>query len=674
MPNPALTLFVNSDKNLLLQGWQSNSQAIAPILKQGDTVGIELHWVRDSATNTSTMTEVAFSPSSTISLAIGLVEEPPTFGTFTLTFGSGETTPLDFDATALEVQTALNALATITAVGGVTVSLQGRSYRIFFNTAGVLSDAISFKENDLFPTSSIGIIEARAGSASARAIYQVHIKQSPVAYTETFINQDPAVASIEVINIPQFTGDNKTWRLSLSSQPKGGTFIIQFAYTPVGTITTEAISVDITAGDLRAVLDYYLQTADKGEFTVQKTGSYSWDISTSLTSVTSVAVFGSGIQSFASKYCELSLNNVEVENLLNGERSASAYLEIETIQSGVRTTLIQTVVTIVNDLIDEADYTVVSRSDVMPIDSVVRYDTSQALSDAQKLQARNNIGAVGGSTDVGSLATQVAGLDTRVGGLESTTLTTNQRAAIAGATSPSATNLFATEAFVVAEGAGYAPLNHTHPTTSITGLSTALAGKSDTVHTHITGDITGLDDTLTAMNTSLAAKANSSHTHTISQVETLTSALAGKLAITEFTATVADLVTENELNAALSSKAPNIHTHNITDVSNLENNLNYIDTRLDTLEQANAGISPLTTNQRDAITYSEVPTASNPFMTLSGLEAYKGYALDNAYVRPATPYNFQPNEITGNLTQVRYPYEVMIVVDGNTWIIPARMP
>jgi hypothetical protein len=670
MPNPALTLFVNSDKNLLLQGWQSNSQAIAPILKQGDTVGIELHWVRDSATNTSTMTEVAFSPSSTISLAIGLVEEPPTFGTFTLTFGAGETTPLDFDATAIEVQTALNSLATITAVGGVTVSLQGRSYRIFFNTAGVLTNAISFKENDLFPTSSIGIIEARVGSASARAIYQVHIKQSPVAYTETFINQDPAVASIEVINIPQFTGDNKTWRLSLSSQPKGGTFIIQFAYTPVGTITTEAISVDITAGDLRAILDYYLQTADKGEFTIQKTGSYSWDISTSLTSVTSVAVFGSGIQSFASKYCELSLNNVEVENLLNGERSASAYLEIETIQSGVRTTLIQTVVTIVNDLIDEADYTVVSRSDVMPIDSVVRYDTSQALSDAQKTQARNNIGAVGGGTDVGNLATQVAGLDTRVGGLESTTLTTNQRAAIAGATTPSATNLFATEAFVIAEGANYAPLSHTQALTSITGLSAALAGKADAVHTHTTADVAGLEDSITTINTSLAAKANSSHIHTISQVTDLTASLNGKLSIADFTTQTADFVTDTELNAGLAQKSNTGHNHSISEISSLQSNLTYIDTRLDAVELSSS--NPLTTNQREAIIYAEVPTSANVFMTLSAVEAYKGYALDNAYVRPADPYNYQPNSVTTNLTGTRYNYEVIVVVDGNTWIIPAR--
>ena len=213
-------------------------------------------------------------------------------------------------------------------------------------------------------------------------------------------------------------------------------------------------------------------------------------------------------------------------------------------------------------------------------------------------------------------------------------------------------------------------MSHTHATTSITGLSTALATKADTVHTHTTADITGLDDTLTTINTSLAAKAFASHTHTIGQVDTLTGVLAGKLSIDEFTTATQNLVTTTQLNTAVSSKAPILHDHTISQVDNLQSTLTYIDTRLTAVE-GNAS-NPLTTNQREAIVFAEVPTGSNPFMTLSALDAYKGYALDNAYVRPATPNNYQPNSVTTNLTGTRYNYEVMIVVDGNTWIIPCR--
>ncbi|MBY0263617.1 MAG: hypothetical protein K2Q20_14825 [Phycisphaerales bacterium] len=55
------------------------------------------------------------------------------------------------------------------------------------------------------------------------------------------------------------------------------------------------------------------------------------------------------------------------------------------------------------------------------------------------------------------------------------------------------------------------PTSHTHATSEITGLDTALAGKAASSHTHATSEITGLD-------TALAGKAASSHTHTTSQV------------------------------------------------------------------------------------------------------------------------------------------------------------
>ena len=674
MPNPSLTLWVNSDKNLLLQGWQSNTRGIDPILKQGDTIGVELHWVRDSATNTSTMVEVEFSPSATISMAVGVIEKSPTYGTFTLTFGSDETTALQYNATATQVQTALNALPSITAVGGVTVSLQGGSYRIFFNDEGVITDELSYSENDLFPTSSIGIIEARAGSATARAIYQIRIKQSPVAYTETFINQDPPVTSVTLINAPQFSGDNKTWRLTISPQPIGGTFTLQFPLWKSGniiTITTEGIPVDATAQTIAAVFDTYLGTW-KGLITVEKVGAYSWDISTALESVSSLTALGSGVKGFSAKYCELSLNNVEVENLLGGEVSVPAVLEIEVIQSGIRTTLIQSPVIIVNDLIDEADYTIVSRSEVMPVDSVVRFDTSQALTEAQKVQARNNIGAVGGNTDVGNLASQVTGIDNRVGGLESTALTTNQRAAITGATSPSATNLFATEAFVASAGAGYAPLSHTQAITSVTGLSAALAGKAATAHTHAMADVLGLDTAIADISNLLATKANTSHSHSIGQVTDLTSTLAGKLSIADFNTQIADFVTDTELNAGLNQKAGISHTHGIPDIANLSGNLNSLENRIDILEQTNSNTTPLTSDQQQAIAFSDLPTASNVFITTSALESYKAFSLDNAYVQPR-PNSYQYTTYTGNLTTTIYTHEVLVIIDGNPWAIPARI-
>ena len=55
---------------------------------------------------------------------------------------------------------------------------------------------------------------------------------------------------------------------------------------------------------------------------------------------------------------------------------------------------------------------------------------------------------------------------------------------------------------------------HTHTTSQITGLDTALAGKAAAAHTHTTSQITGLDD-------ALAGKAATSHTHTKADITDL---------------------------------------------------------------------------------------------------------------------------------------------------------
>lgn len=47
---------------------------------------------------------------------------------------------------------------------------------------------------------------------------------------------------------------------------------------------------------------------------------------------------------------------------------------------------------------------------------------------------------------------------------------------------------------------------HTHPTSEVTGLDSALAGKAPSTHTHAQADVTGL-------STALSGKSDSSHTH-----------------------------------------------------------------------------------------------------------------------------------------------------------------
>jgi hypothetical protein len=94
------------------------------------------------------------------------------------------------------------------------------------------------------------------------------------------------------------------------------------------------------------------------------------------------------------------------------------------------------------------------------------------------------------------------------------------------------------------------PTTHSHATSEVTGLDTALAGKAASSHTHAQSDITGL-------STALAGKAATSHTHATSEVTGLDTALAGKAAAAHTHAT--SEVTG--LDTALAGKAATSHTH-----------------------------------------------------------------------------------------------------------------
>lgn len=81
----------------------------------------------------------------------------------------------------------------------------------------------------------------------------------------------------------------------------------------------------------------------------------------------------------------------------------------------------------------------------------------------------------------------------------------------------------------------FPPSAHSHATSDVTGLDTALAGKAASSHTHATSQVTGLD-------TALAGKAATSHAHATSDVTGLDTALAGKASTAAATTSAAGLV------------------------------------------------------------------------------------------------------------------------------------
>lgn len=93
----------------------------------------------------------------------------------------------------------------------------------------------------------------------------------------------------------------------------------------------------------------------------------------------------------------------------------------------------------------------------------------------------------------------------------------------------------------------------------VTGLQTALDGKSDTDHSHLISDVTDLQ-------TALDAKATLTHTHTISQVTNLQAMLDGKASLAH-THAIADVI---GLQTLLDGKASASHSHPTSEVTGLD--------------------------------------------------------------------------------------------------------
>jgi hypothetical protein len=604
MPSPALTLWIDMTTGKLLSGWQSISYAQNPTFKQGDTIGVELHIIKNFTGGS--FAEYEFSPTTAVTLAIGRIDEAPLSGTFKLNYGTDATSVLGYNATEAQVQTALNALTSITAEGGVTVTKTSNSFRIVWNTANTTANNLSYSFNELYPTSSIGVNKVKTGSSviGQKQIYQVHIKQAPVANITSFVNQDQPEVTLTQIHAPSFVGDTKVWRVSISPQPKAGSFLVGFN-DGTDTYTTNAIDINSSADTVRSILT---STFNAG-WSVVKSGINQWDIATSRTSIFNVAVSNAGIIAFNSKYGVLSLNTAEVEDLLAGRPEVDAVMEIQLEVNGTKTTITQQEVTILNDLIDDASYTVTQWGDLIPADAVVRYDTAQSLTTAEQAQARANIGV--STVDTTALTNKDLELEGRIGDLEGNSLSQDQLDAITGSQLPSATNLLITKSALDAGLAQKANNIHSHAVADVTGLSDQLSGKASTVHTHGMGEVNGLV-------TALQGKANQS--------------------------TVDSLVT---------NYASINHTHTAFPILSVDTLTSMLEINAN---QVNAEIVTATEMETDGLRITGASTS--PVFNSFSVVQKVGTALD--------PITF-PKPVG-----VTYPYEIPIQINGVVYLIPAR--
>jgi len=390
MSNTRLVLWIEPSENQLYADWQVNNFAEAPVFKQGDDVEVELHLVRRLASQFGIMEEIPFPAGCNIRLAIGQQDKSPTAGTFTVAY-DGEVATLNYNSTALEVQTALNSLSTITAAGGVVVSkVNTVTYKVDFNTAGE-NEALLVNTSALVPPSANKLVTLRAGSLSLSGSYLIKVYRSPCVWQDTWTDLDTPQAVITELT------PNRVKRVTISPRPKGGSWLL----TSTANITPKVLDAgdedDLATYWSESITHSFSPTAKDSSFlygqdesvssnaigksryqaTASLVDAYTWDFQLRddydipVGYAFPFTVDDGGLIGFNGKTASLNLNTVEIDYLLNGASSTTAVIEIELDVGGKKWTVLQRTCTIINDLIDQETFSPISYQNAVqeaPID------------------------------------------------------------------------------------------------------------------------------------------------------------------------------------------------------------------------------------------------------------------------------------------------------------------
>lgn len=342
-----LNLIVDKDSRRLVESFTSTLPAAPQRFVIGDSVPVNVRVV--TADPSSVWQEVDLTDQS-IRLAIGAPAAQPTSGTWTVTYGGDTTSALDFDATAAELETALNALASITSAGGVSITKStSGAYRVVFDSAGART-VFSTDNAGLYPSTDSFISEAVTGDGSTREIVLIKLETQPAAYVELTDPLPSASATVTTVRAGD-TDVSEIQRFVFDPVPYGGSYTITIDGEKTG-----ALAYDADATAIKAAIEA-LASIGAGKVTV--TGAFPrWTVEfdASLTDVAEMTVDVTGLTVPVGRSGELSTNTTGIMELLDGAAQAAATLEIEIYDTSESTafTVVQVPCTVLDDVIGSA--------------------------------------------------------------------------------------------------------------------------------------------------------------------------------------------------------------------------------------------------------------------------------------------------------------------------------
>jgi len=391
MPLPTThKLFIDVKAGLAYPTFPSTSPISNPSFFLGDLAKLQVFFIEQTGLGSYPRQEVAGLGTPGIRIAVGEIDASPTSGHFHLTFGGDTTSNQSYAVTAANLETSLNALASVTSAGGITVSKVGDNYAIKFVTNGSRA-AFTGDGAALIPLSNVGISVLQEGDATHPEIVLVHLQQNVAALATSFSAIPASTATVTTLSA--WDGSRAVYRVSISPDPKGGTFSLAFDALTGTDVSTTSIAVGSTALELQNALSV---SALEDEVTVQQVEAFAYDVTVKIEPDTAgLSVDGSGLLSFAGFEGDLDINTANAISYLDGAELIETTLEVE-ISDGVdHQTILQIPCTLKSAVIDE------SAVNPMALDPVL----TEATADGRYLRQANDL------SDLDSTVTARANLD-----------------------------------------------------------------------------------------------------------------------------------------------------------------------------------------------------------------------------------------------------------------------
>jgi hypothetical protein len=288
---------------------------------------------------------------SSLKLGIGGIDGDPTDGQFKLVLNSITSSAISFNATPLQVYTAISGIAGT----GVTVTTYGNELFSYLITAATVNTALSFGGSafTLFPTSSVLVNTRRFPAASVAAQQVIRLVRNPAVYSDTF-TASPTAGIVSLTKIQDGSAtQNEAYSLAVGPDAEGGAVVLNF-----GANSTTAIPIGSSAASFAEALTS-ITAIGSGNVSVDlgnNAGNYSisfvrslglTNITTALTLDASGVIFGNFLQS------AVTMATAELDELFAeaGTDTITPKIEVELTQGGTPKTVLQSDITVRRDLI-----------------------------------------------------------------------------------------------------------------------------------------------------------------------------------------------------------------------------------------------------------------------------------------------------------------------------------